>query len=175
MGRFFPTWYAPSLQEIDFNALKKQGIDTIFCDLDNTLVAYNQATPTEASKGFLEYLKNAGFKVYLVSNNHEERVSLFCHDLNIPYIADAKKPFTKRLRSYIKQENLNPETCVIIGDQIITDIGFANGVHIRSILVEPICDKDLLVTRFNRTIDKRIRHHNLKHHNYQKVGEKDER
>jgi len=49
---------------------------------------------------------------------------------------------------------------------------FANSLGIRSILVEPVADSDLPVTRINRAIDKAIRNNNLRRNKYKKLGEK---
>ena len=49
--------------------------------------------------------------------------------------------------------NLDYENIGVVGDQIFTDVLGANRLKMYSILVEPISDKDLFVTRFNRKLE----------------------
>ncbi len=164
---FIPTWYATSINEIDFEVLKKAGIDTILCDLDNTLVAFNQLTPLPSTLEFIEMVRSLGFKFYIISNNHEDRVAKFCQNLDVIYLHTTHKPLTGRLKKFISQQKIDATKMVIIGDQLLNDILLSNSMQLHSILVEPVVDKDLLITKFNRFIDKRIRKYNLKHNNYQ--------
>ena len=49
--------------------------------------------------------------------------------------------------------NLDYENIGVVGNQIFTDVLGANRLKMYSILVEPISDKDLFVTRFNRKLE----------------------
>ena len=52
----------------------------------------------------------------------------------------------------------------IIGDQIVTDVLAGNRYHIKTILVDPLGEKDLRITGLNRKVEARI----VKH--YEKRG-----
>ena len=80
----------------------------------------------------------------------------FAKNLNVSFIHHALKP-SGRIKRYMKNKytkNMN-EVCVI-GDQIVTDILAGNRFGILSILVDPLGEKDLKITSFNRFIEKRI-------------------
>ena len=44
----------------------------------------------------------------------------------------------------------------IIGDQVVTDIFMGNRLHMHTILVDPLGNKDLKVTYFNRWLENKI-------------------
>lgn len=171
MGILQPTWYEPSFQKIDFKALKERGINVILCDLDNTLTAYCAKEPDDNVKDIVAKIKDFGFRLVVISNNNEERVSTFCKDLNIEYFSSVDKPFPYKIRKYMQNNALSPDQCVVIGDQLITDVAFANQLKVRSILVEPAVDSDLPVTRLNRLVDKQIRKNQIKRQKYKKLGD----
>ena len=52
--------------------------------------------------------------------------------------------------------DLNEENIAAVGDQIFTDVIGANRCKMFSILVKPIEEKDYLITRIKRPIEKMI-------------------
>ena len=90
--------------------------------------------------------------------------------LQVPYLSSAKKPGKKRLFQWINQMNLDIKSCILIGDQLLTDVICANAIGMTSILVEPFVIKDLPITRFNRFFDKRIRRYLLKNNKLKSVA-----
>ena len=148
-----PTWCCNSIFDIDLNVLIDNNIKYILTDLDNTLAPYYIATPEDKVINLINELKQKGFNVIIVSNNTGKRVQTFAQNLNISYISGAKKPFTSAIRNYLTKNNINIDECVIIGDQMVTDIGCANKLNCRCILTTPLDKKEPLVTFLNRKID----------------------
>ncbi len=167
---FKPTWYAKDINSIEIDILKANKIDTILCDLDNTLVAFNQKTPLKETLDFINKLNKQKIKLYLISNNNQSRVDLFNKDLKLICLHDAKKPFKANIVNFIKENKIDTNKAVFIGDQLLTDIWLANVLNIKSVLVEPVAKKDLLITRFNRFIDSIIRNYNLKRNKYSYIS-----
>ncbi len=132
------------------------GIKGVITDLDNTLVAWDvkDATP-EVIKWFQE-LKDNDIKVTIISNNDEERVSVFSEPLEAPYVYSARKPLVHAFKKATKQMKVNKHEVVVIGDQIMTDVlgGNLGGFH--TILVVPIVKTDGKFTRINRMMERRI-------------------
>ena len=142
------------------NDLLNKGINTILCDLDNTIVPYFANVPDENATALVNKMQNAGLKFFILSNNHEPRVSLFCSKLNnVEYSFETGKPGTKKLKIFIEKHGLDINKCIIVGDQLLTDCLMANNIGMKSLLVEPACKGDLLITKPNRFFDKRIRKH----------------
>ena len=49
-----------------------------------------------------------------------------------------RKPFTFKIKKYLKESNYNVENILFVGDQIVTDIKFSRKLGIYAILVDPI-------------------------------------
>ena len=154
-----PTWYSKNLTNINLAYLKAQGVSYLLFDLDNTLASYLETKPESNILKFTESAKKLGFKLFIISNNHfETRVKQFATALSMDnYLFNAGKPKTKKLKGFLKANKLALNQCVIIGDQLLTDVLLANQLKLRSVLVEPKSSKDLPITRINRIIDNKIR------------------
>lgn len=157
-----PNWYAERIYDINPNSLINDGIKTIFFDLDNTLIPYYEELPYEETKHFVKYLKNKGLNIYVISNNHLDRVEKFSNDLGCKFSYMSFKPLTFKLKKFIKKENLNKNEIIIIGDQLLTDVICSKLLKIKSCLVKPACEGDLKKTKLNRFIDNIIRRKQFK-------------
>ena len=67
-------------------------------------------------------MKEHGIKVTIVSNNNERRVKLFSEPLGIPFIYKARKPMGRAFKRAVSSMDLKKEDCVVIGDQLLTDV-----------------------------------------------------
>ena len=155
--KYIPTWCCKSIFDVDYSVLKENNIKCILSDLDNTLAPYNVAIPTEEVMQLIQKLKDEGFVVIIVSNNTGKRVQTFASDLDINYIAGAKKPFTFTIKKYLEEKNIDINDCVLIGDQMMTDIKCANKLNCRCILTAPLSEDESILTFVNRKIDKYLR------------------
>ena len=79
--------------------VKSMGAKALICDIDNTLVTYDDPVPTEEVLSWIAEMNEAGIKVSFVSNNDHERVELFNRDLGFVAYAKSGKPFTKNLKA----------------------------------------------------------------------------
>ena len=152
-----PNWFCEELYELNPDVLIANGVKTIFFDLDNTLIPFYEELPYQETKNFINYLKNKGLNIYVISNNHENRVAKFSNDLGAKYSYMSYKPLPFKLNKFIKNENLKKDEIVIVGDQILTDIICSKLVKIKSVLVTPACNDDLKKTKINRFFDNIIR------------------
>lgn len=155
--RTIPTWYHKTIEDIDFKKLYDKGFRNILCDLDNTLTAFFNKDPEDVTMSLVNYLKRLGFNFYVISNNRKNRVTRFCEPLGIKYLWRASKPSVLKVSMFMKKNKIYPDDTVIIGDQILTDIVLANKLDIKSVLIEPVADQDLIVTKINRSFDHKIR------------------
>ena len=155
MSYFKPDIYVKNIYEIDYKKLKEKGIKCLVYDLDNTLgLIENKKCPKDTVKLINELKKE--FKIVICSNNNKKRLKPYMEELGIDGVPWSMKPSTKGLR-YIKNHfNLKKEEICIIGDQIVTDITSGKRFKIMTILVDPLGEKDLKVTFFNRKIEDKI-------------------
>lgn len=152
----YPKKYLNSVKEIDINLLKSNEIKGLVLDVDNTLIDFNKNIP-EGIKEWMEHLKQNGIKCCILSNsNNEEKISYVSNQLNIPYIHFAKKPCKSGFEKAKKLLGLEAKNIAVVGDQIMTDVIGANRSNMFSILVKPIDDKDYLLTKVKRPLEKLI-------------------
>lgn len=151
-----PDDYQKTVFDVDYDRLKKSGIDVLFIDVDNTLVPYDENLPGPRILGLLENLRAKGFRVVLISNNHEPRVRTFANACGLPFVFGAKKPFRSGFR---RAEALAgcpmPTRIAVIGDQFMTDVYGGKRMGYRVIVVDAIKRKtEKWYTRLNRRLER---------------------
>ena len=156
--KYIPNYVYKTIYDIDFDTLYASGKRIILSDLDNTIAGYDELEASEKSIEWNKMLKEQGFKIYLVSNNNDTRIKEFSKKFNINgYLSKARKPFTKRLEKFLKENNIKKEEVISIGDQIVTDIVGFNSLGVDTILVKTINQKkQKWYTKINRSREKRI-------------------
>ena len=155
MNVFRPMMYKKNIFDINYDYLKEKGIKLIIFDLDNTILKVDQELPNERIKGLIKKLCQ-DFKIVIASNNVKERVSKVSKYLGCDHLYSIGKP-TKKIKRFIdKRYGITMDKTAIIGDQIVTDIFMGNRLSMFTILVDPIGEKDLKVTYFNRWLEKII-------------------
>lgn len=157
--KFIPSEFHDTFYEIDFLKLYKEGYRLILTDLDNTLISYAEDVPNQKNLEVFKKLKEIGFEVIIISNNHPERVSKFIKDTDLKGLGDARKPLAIGLKKAMKI-SMNwkaKEKTLLIGDQLMTDVYGGNRFGIYTILVNPILRKtEKWYTRLNRRIEVRM-------------------
>lgn len=158
----YPRIYLNSVKEITIDLLNKNHIKGLILDVDNTLIDFDKKMP-EGIKERIEQLKQSGIKCCILSNSNKiDKVSSVANSLEIPFIHFAKKPFKKGFSRAKDLLKLEAENIAVAGDQIMTDVIGANRSHMFSILVKPIEEKDYLLTKIKRPIEKIIIQNYLK-------------
>ena len=132
------------------------GIKAVLLDIDNTLEPYEHPDPGEHVIAWLRSLWAVGIKTAIVSNNNQERLDRFNKNIGMPGFAKAGKPFPFKLYSAMEILGAEKESCIFIGDQILTDAWAAHNAGIRAILVPPINDRPDPLTKFKRVLEKPI-------------------
>jgi len=147
---FRPDEVMESVAAIDLDALAERGIEGLLLDVDNTLITHGSS---DVSPERLEWLAQAiaRFKVCLVSNSVTGR--------RMRRLADAtgieginvwhwgRKPLCGGVRRGMRILGTTPETTVMVGDQVMTDVLAGNRAGLRTIWVKPIHPNEFFVTR----------------------------
>ena len=147
---FSPDDFVEKYEFIDVEYMNMHNKKVIISDLDNTLISWDSKKDTKELNRWLKKMKRAGFDIIVVSNNNEERVEEFCKQLNLQYVADAKKPLTHGFKKALSKLNRKPEEAIILGDQVLTDVFGAKSLGVMIVLVKPISKTDAFKTRINR-------------------------
>ena len=155
MGIFKPNIYKKNIFEIDYSKLKKEGIKCLVYDLDNTLGLISHKNCPDETKELLNKLRE-DFIVVISSNNTRSRLKPYLEELNIDGVSWSMKPSIRSLIVIKNKFKLKKKEMCIIGDQIVTDILAGNRYRIKTILVDPLGEKDLKITGLNRKIEAKI-------------------
>jgi len=152
----YPKLYLNSVKEITITILQENNIKGLILDIDNTLIDYDKKMP-DGVEEWIKKLKQNEFKLCILSNtNHKEKAESVAKKLNIPYLYFAKKPLKKGFKKAKEILELEEKNIAVVGDQILTDIIGANRSKMFSILVKPIDEKDIWVTKIKRPIEEII-------------------
>lgn len=156
MDKFIPDIYQKSIFAINYEKLKNNGIKCILFDLDNTIAPINVEHPSKEVKDLIADIELLGIKVIILSNAKKNRVRPFKEELNVDSSFNSKKPLKTKYKKIMNIYNFKDNEIACVGDQLITDIFGANRMGFISILVNPISDVELFVTKINRFFERRI-------------------
>lgn len=144
--------------------LQNKGIRAVVLDIDNTLVTYGVAEPTEEVLNWIDSLREAGLLVAIASNNHAPRVELFNKKIGAFATCESKKPFARSVKAACAHFGVKANEVAVIGDQIFTDIWCARNAGALAILVKPIPYPENLFFKCKRVLEKPfIRAYQRKH------------
>ena len=135
--------------------MKEKKIRCIIFDLDNTLLIFDEKKISNKTIELIHKLKE-DFDVIIMSNNFRRSISKICDCLYVDYISFALKPLSKGFNEVKRRYKYEENEICIIGDQIISDVLGGNNANIMTILVDPLCNKDLKITKINRIFEKYI-------------------
>lgn len=151
-----PDAYCESVRDIDYQRLHEQGIDTLFFDLDNTLISYQEQELKAKDIQFLNDLTRQ-FKIVIISNSGKERVNRATSHTGFDTVYHSMKPTKKGFLKALAITRSKPATTCVIGDQLMTDVLGAKRMGFHAILVKAVSRKtDRWMTRINRAIERRV-------------------
>lgn len=151
-----PHAYRASIFDIDFQSLKKQGKLALFFDLDNTIIGYDEDILHDTHVALLHKLAE-DFKIVILSNTNQRRVTSALSQTDFPCIWHATKPLKRGFKKALKIAKINKDQAVMIGDQLMTDILGGNRMGLTTILVKSVKRKsDRKLTKINRMFERFI-------------------
>ncbi len=144
-----PKRFVESIFDINFEDLYKKGYRGIIFDLDNTIVPWDGNELDPKTKDLIDHIKNIGFKVVILSNNwSHKRVKYFSKIMKLPALGSAFKPRVRSFKKAMKLMNTEPETTLVVGDRILTDIFGGNKIGMYTILVAPINKNEIWIKKW---------------------------
>lgn len=153
---FKPDIMLDKITDIEVNDLKKLNITTIMTDLDNTLLPWNSNKYDLSLRKWLNQMAQNGIEVMIVSNNSYDRVEKAVKELPVSIVARAVKPLPFVIMNHIKEEKIDPEHVLFVGDQVMTDVLAGNMAKLTTVLVKPLVNTDAKKTRVNRFFERPI-------------------
>jgi len=149
-----PDYYLRSVSDIDLDALRSRGVDTLLVDLDNTLLPRDTSAVPESARKWVRSLAAHGFKVCLVSNNWHERVSEVAEELGIDLVAKAVKPLPFAFLRALRKVGSTRSSSAVVGDQMFTDVVGGKLLGMVTVMVLPLSQSDLPHTLALRRIER---------------------
>jgi uncharacterized protein len=149
-----PDLYLRSVHDIDLDALRDQGVDTMLMDLDNTLLPRDTSVVPDDLKQWASALNQRGFKVVLVSNNWHERVHTVAGELGFKLVAKAVKPLPFAFLRALSLVGSSRKQAVVVGDQMFTDVLGGKLLGMKTVMVLPLSASDLPHTLMLRRVEK---------------------
>ena len=151
-------WLAPdaelaSVLELDKPLLDRLGATAVIFDLDNTLVAYGHAEPSEAVRAHLRHLAALDIGFVLLSNALTSRAADLAAKLRMPYIGQANKPSADGFRRACAMLDRPPARTAVVGDQLFRDILGARRAGCPAVLVRPLSVRDFPGTALLRPLE----------------------
>ena len=155
MEGYLPDIYQKSIYTIDYSKLLGRGIKCLLFVLDNTIVPPFSVEMPKKAKDLFVSLKQKGFKIIIFTNSPQIRLKGFRNYLGVDGVSSAHKPSIKKLVKVLKDYGFEASEVAIIGDQIMTDVRAGNRAGITTILVNPVSEKDFLITKIHRFKERR--------------------
>lgn len=156
LKRFFPNYYYANVESIPYDIIKKENIQAVIFDLDNTLVDYKY-NYSDKLKKWISDLQEQNIKFCILSNTpRRKKLKKIADIFDMSYISNASKPHIKGFKKAMKILKTSKENTVIIGDQLFTDVWGGNRFGIKTILVNPIAKHEWFITRIKRPIERKI-------------------
>ena len=154
--KIYPRLYCKNILEVTPQILKENNIKALILDVDNTLLDFDLKI-IDGLEDWGKTMKENEIKCIILSNsNKETKVKMVADLLGIEYIKFAMKPLKRGFKMAQKRLEIPNENIAAIGDQIFTDVIGANRMKMFSILVKPLAEKDLWMTRVKRPIEELV-------------------
>ena len=150
-----PTLRYKRVYDIPKEKLKEHSISLILLDMDNTTAPWRTDYVAPEISAWVEEIKKENITVALLTNSKGSNADSIGKQLDIPVYKNAKKPFKSQTKKVLQSLSVNAENTLIVGDQLFTDIQLANSIKAKSVLLEPLEDREWWATKvFNRSREK---------------------
>ena len=125
-------------------------------DVDNTVSPHHSAEIVPEIRQWIASLEPQGFRGCLVSNNWHDDIHERAAALGLPVIPKSGKPLPFGIWRAIRMMGVRRAECVMVGDQIFTDILGGKLAGVKTVLVMPLTPSDMGHTAVLRRLEQRI-------------------
>ena len=155
---FKPKYWLKNVLQIDEEFLKANNITSMVLDLDNTLSMHGNPVPEEGVPEWLDKMRALGVNMRVVSNNTNKRVAPLAAKLGLEFTANGAKPLPFGIWRAVKAMGVKRGECVVVGDQIFTDVLAGKFSGVRTVLVEPFHLEKTWTFRLKRKVESLVFH-----------------
>lgn len=145
-----PDFFADSILDIDFAALRKLGVRYLVLDVDHTLAAYRAIELSPPVVAFLRQLRARRLidRLYIASNSRRD-LQPIARSIGAEIVRPGRlqrKPSRAFYRKLLRTIGCRPAEAVMVGDKLINDVWGGNRAGMYTVLVKPI-GPDILIDR----------------------------
>lgn len=151
-----PNLYLPRIVDLEPAFLQKRQIGGLLLDIDGTLKNFHDDTIAEPVIDWIERIRRSGIRMCLLSNGKSGRIGRLAAEIDLPFFAQALKPFPFRCRRAAKQLGLPNSKVALAGDQIFADVLAGSLAGLYTILVRPTSLDEPWFTRLKRPFEKLV-------------------
>ena len=149
-----PDYNLKNIYEITPQMLLDMKVKAMFIDLDSTTMVSKSGEFTKETLEWFEQFKKDFYMAIVTNNKNPEYTKKAKQSIKFKMVEDAHKPWTKKIKTLIKQLFMEPKDVVIIGDRPLTDILVGKLCGTKTILVGSINEKENTPTKFVRFLER---------------------
>ena len=151
---FCPDFRFDSIASIPVEWLKKQQVERVILDVDNTLLPRDEVQLDADVLNWLQLLRKNEIEIVLLSNNGGERLRKISEAAQIEAVSWAVKPMPWGFKRALKRFGRQQGKVLVIGDQLLTDVLGAKRMGFTVLWVRSLQGKEFPMTRITRQIEK---------------------
>lgn len=140
--RVFPAYYAKSVLDVTPEFIRACGCSAVMADIDNTISHVDAPDATPEGERWMNILREAGIPFGFISNNDPPRVEPFAEKYGAGYFCHAEKPKPNGYYKLAEQLKKPVSECMLVGDQLFTDVLGGNNAGMCTVIVTPLCEND---------------------------------
>ena len=144
------------ITDIDIDLLKKEKIEALILDVDNTLSTHHGEVLVDGLLDWLSVMQNNGIKLLILSNSKEKRVGPFANRLGLDYFSLGLKPLPFGYWKCAKKMQTKLKHTAIVGDQIFTDSLGGHLAGVKTIILNPVKPEDKWSFKLRRRIEAKL-------------------
>ena len=156
-GLLMPTAAVRNVTDISMELIRELEIDAILLDVDNTLAPPTSHIAYEGVHEWIDMLKENNIAVVICSNNYRKRVKPFSDSVGLNCVSMSLKPLPFGFNRAKRKLKEKPQSVLVVGDQIYTDVLGANLAGMKSVLLVPRDEEHGLTIWIRRKLEIRIR------------------
>ena len=150
---FKPDIFVERVVDIPAQFLRDRGRTGLLLDMDGTLKNFHDVRVPPGVINWMNILRDSGVRICLISNGRVNRIAKLAADLDVPFVAQAFKPFPHGCRKAVRILNLARSEVALAGDQLLADHLAGRLAGLFTILVRPTSQKEPWFTRIKRPVE----------------------
>lgn len=149
--RIMPSRASETLSHIDLEQLASDGKKCILIDADNTLLPWRSLDIPQETLDWIAKGRSLGIRFCIISNTRNKaRLEDVANRLGAFFVEGKFKPSREMFHKAMDVLGVTADECVMIGDQLFTDIFGANRAGIDAIWVKQMHPREFAGTKINR-------------------------